>query len=315
MKYSIHHRRQIAAGRCARCTFAQLVGVWEGCHCAGGEAVTYTTADAVQFPPAPAPRPAPARSSPAPPPARSLTLRPNLRDAVPRVRPKWGAHPWVVASPAPRSSTLRPSLRRTVGTRVPPKREAAAPWQGRLRWRWPRLYWTEPRVPASARPPTLRPSLRRIVHRVPPKWGAAPRTCRARLGWSCRYLGRTCWIRWTCGLSWTGVRVAARGAASLTSRGLVSRSSPCSLHGGRAGCIPPAGRGGLRCGRHRRREGGPGAEHRTTGAPSRPAAAPRAPPAVCSRSSPPPVVACPAPSLHRSGEVASLPSAPRRNRR
>eukprot|EP00964_Phaeocystis_antarctica_P051341 scaffold29950_cov60-Phaeocystis_antarctica.AAC.3 len=108
--------------------------------------------DAAQCPSAPAPRPAPAglhlvfspaprparpsmpRNSPArPPPARSLTLRPALRNAVHRVPPRWGAEPWVVVDNLPRSSTLRPSLRRIVGTRVPPKR-GAAPWTGRLSW-------------------------------------------------------------------------------------------------------------------------------------------------------------------------------------
>ena len=166
----------------------------------------------------------------------------------------------------------------------------------------PRLCWKEPRVPTPAWPTTLRRSQRRTVRRVPPKWGVASWTCRVRLGWSCGFPCRTCLICCTCGLSWTGGRAAARRAASLTGRGFLSRSSPSSyLHGGRVGWVPPAGRGGWRCGRRRRREGGPGAALRTTGAPSRPAAARGAPPVASSRpafwppgvASPPPVVACP----------------------
>eukprot|EP00964_Phaeocystis_antarctica_P055358 scaffold32566_cov60-Phaeocystis_antarctica.AAC.3 len=186
-------------------------------------------------------------------------------------------------------------------------------------------------APSSAQSPPLRRSLRNTVHRVPPKWeggpeaelwvappahsstlrllpdgGAAPWTCRARLGWtSCRCLCRTCRICWTCWLSWTEPRVAARGAVSLTERGLLSRSSPCYLHCGRVGWAPPAGRGGWRCGRRRRREAGHGAARRTSGVPSRPAAARGAPPAAASRRPlspasfacppphPPPVVASP----------------------
>ena len=52
------------------------------------------------------------------------------RYAVHRVPPKWAAYPWVMPPPA-LSSTLRPSLRKIVGTRFPPKREAA-PWTGRV---------------------------------------------------------------------------------------------------------------------------------------------------------------------------------------
>ena len=76
--------------------------------------------------------------------------------------------------------------------------------------------------------------------------------------------------------------MAARRAASLTGRVLLSRSSPCYLHGGRVGWVPPAGRGGWRCGRHRRREGNRGTAHRTADVPSRPAAARCAPPVAAS---------------------------------
>ena len=115
--------------------------------------------------PSPPPRPPPALllSPPVPPPARS---QPNLRHAVHRVPPRWGADPWVEPPPA-RLATVRPSLRRIVGTRVPPKREAVL-WTGRRSWMQPQLRW---RWPQAAWLPTLRPSaLRRTAHRVPPKW-------------------------------------------------------------------------------------------------------------------------------------------------
>eukprot|EP00964_Phaeocystis_antarctica_P017230 scaffold9501_cov75-Phaeocystis_antarctica.AAC.8 len=95
-----------------------------------------------------------------------------------------------------------------------------------------------------------------------------------------------------------------------------------------AGWAPPAGRGGWRCDRRRRREGGrgAGARYRTASAPSRPAAAryappvlsfprPLSPPGVASL---PPVVACPLPGVaspRSCGAGASRPSAPRRSQR
>eukprot|EP00964_Phaeocystis_antarctica_P107234 scaffold71990_cov65-Phaeocystis_antarctica.AAC.5 len=88
---------------------------------------------------------------------------------------------------------------------------------------------------------------------------------------------------------------------------------------GAAGWAPPAGRGGWRCDRHRRREGGRGAAHRTTGAPSRPAVARCAPPMSPRGVSPPPVGACsPSPGVaspRSCGAGASRPCAPRRSQR
>eukprot|EP00964_Phaeocystis_antarctica_P097822 scaffold63894_cov59-Phaeocystis_antarctica.AAC.3 len=100
---------------------------------------------------------------------------------------------------------------------------------------------------------------------------------------------------------------------------------------GAAGWAPPAGRGGWRCDRRRRREGGPGAgaRYRTGGAPSRPAAAHYAPPGspqgvfpppvgACSGASPPPGVASPPPGVaspRSYGAGASRPCAPRRSQR
>eukprot|EP00964_Phaeocystis_antarctica_P075309 scaffold46445_cov59-Phaeocystis_antarctica.AAC.7 len=95
------------------------------------------------------------------------------------------------------------------------------------------------------------------VQRVPPQWEAAP--------WASPKCGVAApWTRWR---RWTEARAAMRGLA------------------------PPAGRGGWRCDRRRRREGGrgAGARYRTAGAPSRPAAAPCAPPAPSSPAGPPSV--------------------------
>eukprot|EP00964_Phaeocystis_antarctica_P104537 scaffold69629_cov69-Phaeocystis_antarctica.AAC.6 len=85
------------------------------------------------------------------------------------------------------------------------------------------------------------------------------------------------------------------------------------------GVAPPAGRGGWRCARRGHREGDHAAAHRTAGAPSRPAAAPCAPPGPSSpRALSPPGVACPPPGVaspRRCGAGASPPYVPRRSQR